>query len=209
MDAGLAAFDAEDHDDDALLEAARELDEHSSLVEYCCSGLEALCVQAGVYTEELALVSAACTKDMAKEPVGAGSMPSSEQGDLPKPRKTVMFADNHDPPFPRWEPSPHLDVQRLAMNSQQSAWAVAAQVAHAASAIQAAWKGSSVRLALAEAKALYNISLPAPPGFFRRIFGGGNTYDCAFCHRTCWYLGGIATPTPSRKCWFTLLLCQP
>ena len=40
-----AAFDAEDLDDDALLEAARELDEHSSLVEYCCSGLEALCVQ--------------------------------------------------------------------------------------------------------------------------------------------------------------------
>ena len=132
-----AAFDAEDLNDDALLEAARELDEHSSLVEYCCSGLEALCVQAGVYTEELALVSAACTKDMAKEPAGARSMPSSEQGDLPKPRKTVMFADNHDPPFPRWEPSPHLDnVQRLAMNSQQSAWAVAAQVAHAASAIQ-------------------------------------------------------------------------
>ena len=130
---------------------------------------------------------------MAKEPAGARSMPSSEQGDLPKPRKTVMFADNHDPPFPR-EPFPHLDVQRLVMNSQQSAWAVAAQVAHAASAIQAAWKGSSVRLALAEAKVLYNIGLPAPPGFFRRIFGGDNTYDFAFCSRTDWYLGGTATP---------------
>ena len=34
---------------------------------------------------------------------------------------------------------------------------------------------------LAEAKALYNISLPALPGFFRRIFGGDNTYDFAFC----------------------------
>ena len=58
-------------------------------------------------------------------------------------------------------------------------------------AIQAAWKGFSVRLALAEAKALYNISLPAPPGFFRCIFGGDNTYDFAFCSRN---LGGTATP---------------
>ena len=50
------AFDAEDLDDDALLEAARELAEHSSSLEYCCSGLETLSVQANVYADEQTLV---------------------------------------------------------------------------------------------------------------------------------------------------------
>ena len=45
------AFDAEDLDDDALLEAARELAEHSSSLEYCCSGLETLSMQANVYAD--------------------------------------------------------------------------------------------------------------------------------------------------------------
>ena len=92
-----------------------------------------------------------------------------------KPCKTVMFADNNDPPPFRW-------LREHAMDNEVTF------------AIQAAWKGFSMRLALAEAKALYNISLPAPPGFFRRIFGGDNTYDFAFCSRTDWYLGGTATP---------------
>jgi hypothetical protein len=45
------AFDAEDLDDDALLEAARELAERSSSLEYCCSGLETLSMQANVYAD--------------------------------------------------------------------------------------------------------------------------------------------------------------
>jgi len=142
----LSTMDDEDLDDHALLETARELGEHSSLMDYCCSGLESLCVQVSIYTEELKLKLT--------------------------PRKTVMFADNNDPPPFRWQ-------REHAMDNE------------AASAIQAAWKGFSVRLALAEAKALYNISLPAPPGFFRCIFGGDNTYDFAFCSRN---LGGTATP---------------
>ena len=41
-----ASFDDEDLDDQALLEAARELAEQSSSTELCCSGLEALSVEA-------------------------------------------------------------------------------------------------------------------------------------------------------------------
>ena len=151
----IAAEGAEDPEDlamrfDSLLDELDELDEHSSAVDYCSSRFEQLLLDADAYAARQGLVG---TEEL-------------------KPRKTVMFADNSDPPPFRWQ-------REHAMDNE------------AASAIQAAWKGFSVRLALAEAKALYNISLPAPPGFFRRIFGGDNTYDFAFCSRN---LGGTATP---------------
>ena len=37
----LSTMDNEDLDDHALLEAARKLGEHSSSMDYCCSGLDA------------------------------------------------------------------------------------------------------------------------------------------------------------------------
>ena len=44
-------------------------------------------------------------------------------------------------------------------------------------------------LALAEAGALYNFGVPAPPGHYCRIFGGKQIYDFAFCRND-----GVAIP---------------
>jgi hypothetical protein len=148
----LSTDDTEDLNDAALLDAARELAGHSREMDYCCAGLEALCVQAGAYAEGQALVGTV-------------------------PRRRVEFAPDLSPP---WAP-----------DGMQSAWEVGeeARVALAASAIQAAWKGTAVRLALAEAGALYNFGVPAPPGHYCRIFGGKQIYDFAFCRND-----GVAIP---------------
>ena len=54
-----ASFDDEDLDDQALLEAARELAEQSSSTELCCSGLEALSVEADTCATDKAAAAAA------------------------------------------------------------------------------------------------------------------------------------------------------
>ena len=54
-----ASFDDEDLDDQALLEAARELAEQSSSTELCCSGLKALSVEADTCATDEAAAAAA------------------------------------------------------------------------------------------------------------------------------------------------------
>ena len=167
------AFDAEDLDDDALLEAARELAEHSSSLEYCCSGLETLSMQANVYADEQTLVGVVCAEEQE-------TLPSSKLDSLPGRQRIVTFQDECD----------HSETALWRKTDFEiSAWTVAAAYENAALDVQAVWRGRAVRIALADAKVLYNFVTPAPPGYFRRIYGGKNFYDFAFCHR-----GGIAIP---------------
>ena len=106
--------------------------------------------------------------------------PSSKLDSLPERRRIVTFEVRCD----------HSETALWRETGfTVSAWTVAAAYEEAALDVQAVWRGRAVRIALADAKVLYNFVTPAPPGYFRRIYGGKNFYDFAFCHR-----GGIAIP---------------
>jgi hypothetical protein len=123
--------------------------------------------------------------------------PSSKLDSLPERRRIVTFEDRCD----------HSETALWRETGfTVSAWTVAAAYEEAALDVQAVWKGRAVHIALADAKVLYNFVTPAPSGYFRRrIYGGKNFYDFAFCHR-----GGIAIPYSfSEVLVNSLSLCQP
>jgi hypothetical protein len=122
--------------------------------------------------------------------------PSSKLDSLPERRRIVTFEVRCD----------HSETALWRETGfTVSAWTVAAAYEEAALDVQAVWRGRAVRIALADAKVLYNFVTPAPPGYFRRIYGSKNFYDFAFCNR-----GGIAIPYSfSEVLVNSLSLCQP